>query len=181
MSESYTGEIRMFAGTYAPENWHLCDGAILPIRDYEALYTLIGVTWGGDGRTSFGLPDLRGRLLVGQGAGTGLTPRVVGQHAGTETVTLTAAQMPAHSHSVVIAKIGTPPPATTNTPGPTVVPAQLTGNYVGYLPAAKQTTTGAFDNSMVQDAGGGQAHDNVMPSLALTYIICLNGIYPDKP
>ncbi len=177
MADSYVGEIRIFAGIRPPVNWHFCDGSVLPISSYEALYSLLGTTWGGDGRTTFGIPDLRGRLAIGQGNGTNLTPRVLAQTGGTETVTIVEAQLPAHTHTVLTAAV----PATTNVPGPTVLLAQLTGTLVGYLPAAQQSTTFAFDSSMVGSTGGNQPHSNIMPYVALNYMISLLGTYPDKP
>lgn len=177
MADSYVGEIRIFAGIRPPRNWHFCDGSKLPITEYQALFSLLGTVWGGDGRTTFGIPDLRGRLAVGQGTGPGLTPRVLAQTGGTETVTITAAAMPAHNHGAAVSgAVGT-----TNVPGPGVLRSALTAPDVGYLPAAQQSTTFAFDASMVGTEGGNAPHTNVMPYVALNYMISLLGTYPDKP
>ncbi|MGH7443050.1 MAG: phage tail protein, partial [bacterium] len=99
MSDPFVGEIRMFGGTYAPSGWLTCDGQLVPISDYQVLYTLVGTTYGGNGQTTFGIPDLRGRVPMGQGSGPGLTPRAIGQSFGTEQVSLTGAQT-GHAHQL---------------------------------------------------------------------------------
>ena len=124
MSEAYVGEIRMFAGDFAPINWAPCDGRTLQINEYEVLYTLLGTTYGGDGRTNFNLPDLRGRLAIGMGQGQNppLTNRPLAQQAGVETVTLTEANIPAHTHSFAVGST-----ATSNSPAGGMVPAAVSG------------------------------------------------------
>lgn len=177
----YVGEIRMFAGNYAPEGWALCDGRLLSVNQYQVLYSLLGVVWGGDGVNSFALPDLRGRLPVGQGQGTGLTTRALGQMAGTESVAVTGEQMPAHAHAFNVALA----PATTGTLGPTTVLAEPTENDEMYLPDSKAPLAADQQfgaQSIANNAGAGAAHGNVMPSLALNFIIALQGgIYPSRP
>src|SRR3569623_1528496 len=111
--DNFLGEIRMFAGNYAPEDWHFCDGSTLQINQFDALYALLGTTYGGDGRVTFGLPDLRGRAPVHKGTGTGLPPVTLGQKGGSETVSLPAANLPPHTHPLNAVNA----PATTNTPG----------------------------------------------------------------
>ncbi len=180
MAEPYLGEIRLFAGSYAPANWAFCDGSVLPINSYTALYSVIGTTYGGDGISTFGLPDLRGRIPLSQGQGLGLTPRVAGQNGGTENVTLLTANMPAHNHLVNASTV----PATTGAAGPTVVLAAAASTTSGetdvrYLPAAQTVkATVALNSREAGNAGGGQPHDNIMPSLAITFIIALFGIFP---
>lgn len=169
----YVGEIRMFAGVKVPQDWHLCDGSLLSISEYDVLFSLLGTTYGGNGSTTFGLPDLRGRLALGQGTGTGLTPRVLGTSGGSETVTLDTTQIPAHSHTIK---------ATTAT-GSTGDPTNTVWANTGAT-TLKQYSTAAPDTDMGKDAlstvGSGLAHDNMMPSLAINFIISLNGIYPQQ-
>lgn len=175
MSTPYIGEIRMFAfGTRgAPNGWQACDGSLLPISQYDALFALIGTTYGGDGQTTFAVPDLRGRLPIHQGQGPGLSNYVIGQRAGTETVTVLPTQMPAHTHTVVATNAA----ATTGTPGNTVLPGAVSGQtmYVtdtsGGMPfnLSPQSTT---------PAGGSQPHENCMPTLTVQFCIATQGIFP---
>lgn len=172
MSDPYVGEIRMFSGNYAPQDWALCNGQMLPIQGNETLYSLIGTTYGGDGTTNFALPDLRGRLPIhrGQNPHTGTT-YVIGQTGGTETVMLTEAQLPVHTHTAC-ARSGNG----TQTEPANNLWAAPAGNFQ-YLPNT------AADKSMnaanIAATGGGQAHYNMMPYLAINFIICLNnGIFP---
>ena len=179
MSDAYIGEIKLFSGNYAPVNWHFCDGTMLQISGNEALFSLIGVTYGGNGTSTFALPDLRGRVPVGQGQGTGLTNRALGQSGGTETVTVSADQLPVHTH-VWQASTGD---GSTNTPGPTVMlakPAGTTNAYTLYRAASESgiTYTAGPDDMISPSTGGGQPHPNVMPSMALNYIICTSGAFP---
>ena len=166
------GEIRIFAGNFAPVGWHLCDGSLLTISAYDTLYALLGTTYGGDGVTTFGLPDLRGRLAIGQGTGTGLTPRVMGEYFGTETVTVPQNGLPSHSHALM-ASSGT---ATTGTPGGNVLAATTTD--VPLYDA--KTNPKAFDARAVVSAGGDQPHPNVMPSSCINFIIATTGIFPSR-
>ncbi|MDE2463523.1 MAG: tail fiber protein, partial [Alphaproteobacteria bacterium] len=117
MAEPFLGEIRIFAGNYAPEGWHFCDGSLLSVSNNDALFALLGTTYGGDGASTFGLPDLRGRVALSMGQGPGLQNYTAGQKAGSEMVTLTIPNIPAHSHTLNAA----PANATTATAGPTVV------------------------------------------------------------
>lgn len=173
--DSFIGEIKLWTPAKIPVDWAACDGSELPINTYQALYSLIGTTYGGNGVTTFGLPDLRGSLPIGQGAGTGLTPRVLAQEVGADTVTLTTANLPPHNHPMCASS----EPATTGTPGPTTVLAAPAGNF--YNNGSAGTTLVAFHDVAVAPAGGDQAHENRMPSTAINYIICLNGIYPSRP
>jgi len=177
--DCFLGEIRIFAGTYAPEYWHICDGTLLTIQGNEALFSLLGTTYGGDGRTSFALPDLRGRIPIGQGAGPNLTPRLRGSYGGTEAVTLTEAQIPAHTHYVKASTVTTASvvnPTNLTYLGPVVVPNQTGYGYVNNITGGTKMT---LDTSVVHPfIGGNQAHSNMMPTMALNYIICTMGIYP---
>ncbi|HVV70277.1 MAG TPA: tail fiber protein [Verrucomicrobiae bacterium] len=175
--EAYLGEIRMFAGTFAPQGWHLCDGALLPVNGNEALFALLGTTFGGNGTTDFGVPDLRGRVPISMGQGTGLQLRTLGATGGTETVTLTDSQNPSHSHSF----------STVNTPGTAVTPdATMTlaaapeGDYLYVNAGAAGTTSAQLNSGAITSAGGSQAHTNIMPSLAATFIICTVGVFPTQ-
>jgi microcystin-dependent protein len=170
MSDQYVGEIRMFAGNYAPEGWAFCDGSTLPINGYEALYSLIGTTYGGDGQTNFKLPDLRGRIPVHQGQSQSGIVYAMGQQSGTETVTLTSAQIPAHTHPVN-AQSAT---GTTNSPNN----AFWAGNTIKQY--AQSAPDGMMSASAITTAGGSQSHDNMMPYLAVSFIIAVNGLYPSQ-
>lgn len=173
----YIGEIRIFAGVYAPEDWRICDGSLLPISGNEALYSLLGVTYGGNGTVNFGIPDLRGRLNVCSGQGTGLTPRSQGQTGGTEEAVLTTPNLPVHTHSLNTA--GASVTATTPIAGPTVAFANTTGQNAMYLESGVTGATQPSPNSAtIGNNGGGANHPNVMPCLAVNYIICVTGLYP---
>lgn len=181
MSDAYIGEIRMFAGSYAPVNWRFCDGSSIAIQSNQALFSLIGTTYGGDGVNTFGLPDLRGRLPVGMGQGTGLTARAVGQSGGATTVTLTAAQTPAHIHPVMASKNA----ATATAPGSSVILAtpavSSTTMYTNVDASDPKDKPLDFDPAAIGVACSGQAHDNVMPSYGMNFIICVMGDYPSRP
>jgi microcystin-dependent protein len=166
VSHPFIGEIRMFSGEFAPTGWAYCDGGELLIADYEALFNLIGTTYGGDGQTTFCVPDLRGRLPVHQGNGFSL-----GQPGGVESVTLSSEQMPAHAHTFQASK----DEARTASP-PT--------NVLGETPRASlyvQDQAGvALAPLSLQPAGGNQPHDNVQPYLGVSFIISLFGIFPSQ-
>lgn len=170
MSDPFIGEVRMFAGNFAPVGWAFCDGSLQAISQNDALFALIGTTYGGDGQTTFALPDLRGRIPLHQGQGSGLSPQVIGQLAGSETVTLTAGQMPAHSHALR----GSSTAAAVTAPGGAVLAATSAASY-GPGPA-----TQAMAASAIPAQGGSQPHENMAPSLALNYIIALFGIFPSR-
>ncbi|MBS7538153.1 phage tail protein [Ancylobacter lacus] len=180
MVDSYVGEIRLFGGKFAPFDWAVCDGRLIRISENQALYSLLGTTWGGDGRDTFALPDLRGRLPVCQGQGPGLSRHTLGEKGGSEYVTLTIAQIPAHDHTLT----GTTRDATTQTPGPSRIHAKVAGATGGLAAAAyvvnKTTTERTLNAQAIALRGNGNAHNNQMPALALTYIISLRGIYPTQ-
>lgn len=172
MSTPFIGEIRLFAGNFAPSGWLFCQGQLLPISEYDALFNLIGTTYGGDGQTTFALPDLRSRVPVHQGTGlTGSVP--LGEQGGVETVTLTTTQIPAHSHVLN----GSTATATTTSPGG-AVPGTLPGvTTFGYGADAPPTTLAP--QSLVP-VGGSQPHDNLQPYLAVNFIISLFGVFPSQ-
>jgi microcystin-dependent protein len=177
--DPFLGEIKIFAGTFAPVNWHFCDGGLLNISTYQPLFALLATTYGGDGVNNFAVPDLRGRIPIGQGAGLGLTPRVRGTKGGTEVESLTAAQIPAHTHYVKASTLTTASvvnPTNLTYLGPVVVPNQTGYGYVNNITGGTKMT---LDDSVVHPfVGGKQAHSNMMPTMALNYIICTVGIYP---
>ena len=184
--DGYLGEIRMFAGGYAPENWALCNGALLTIQGNEALYSILGTVYGGNGTTNFALPDLRGRLAVHAGQGPNMTenhPR--GQSFGAEQVTIVEATMPPHNHPFY----AYPQPATLEVPTgnmlATNVPVSATA-FTGMYNTTPFTTTPApnfmtMASQMISAEGGNQAHANIMPGLVINFIIALQGNYPVKP
>ena len=175
MSTPYIGEIRMFGfGTRgAPTGWQACDGSLLPISEYDALFALIGTTYGGDGQTTFAVPDLRGRLPIHQGTGPGLSNYVLGQRAGTQTVTLLPTQMPAHSHTMV----ATTGASTALTPGTTLLPGAVAGDTF-YVNTITGNNAAAMSPQMVGQAGGSQPHENCMPTLTVQFCIATFGIFP---
>ncbi len=177
MSTPYIGEIRMFGfGTRgAPNGWQACDGSLLPISQYDALFALIGTTYGGDGQTTFAVPDLRGRLPIHQGTGPGLSTYVLGQRAGTETVTVLPTQMPAHTHTAV----ATTATATTGTASNTVIPGTVNADtmYITDITGLSAFTLAA---QSVTQAGGNQPHENCMPTLTVQYCIATQGIFPSQ-
>jgi len=181
--ESYIGEIRAFAGNYAPQDWAICDGSIINIAGNEALFSLLGTTYGGNGATTFGLPDLRGRLMVNRGQSV-YSPQghkyVLGEKNGSENVTLNVTNLPAHIHYLNASTQD----ATTNIPDNNILAAPTdtgTGFTVEmYLPFNTGSTTDVVlgTNTLAPAPGGGLAHDNLMPFLCVSYIICKVGLYP---
>ena len=172
--DPYIGDIRIFAGNFAPVGWMLCNGALLDVGTYGTLYALIGTTYGGDGASTFALPDLRGRLPVGAGTGAGLTPRVMGEIFGSESVTLLTTQIPSHSHALIANS------AASTASGPTnnLFAANTADPIYTQLPASPVPQT--MNGATVQQAGGSQPHDNIMSSTAINYIICIDGIFPSR-
>jgi len=169
MSQPYVGEIRMFGGNFAPLGWALCNGQLLPISQYDVLFTLIGTTYGGDGQNTFALPDLRGRVPVHAGQRSGASAFVLGQQAGSESVTLTNQQMPVHSHGLLAGSgIGT-----SATPdGEVLAESSLATMY------SASTPTATMASSSTGPAGGSQPHENMQPFLCVEFIIALEGIFP---
>lgn len=165
----YIGELRMFGGNFAPAGWAVCEGQLLSIAENAALFQLIGTTYGGDGQNTFGLPDLRGRFPVHQGTGAGQTA-VIGQLAGTETVTLTGSQLPVHAHNIS----GSP---TASSPSPANSTPAVWGEsqYSTADPTAAQLSASA-----VTSTGGSGPHENRSPYLGVTFIIALVGIFPSQ-
>jgi len=173
MSDPYVGEVRPFAGNFAPVGWAMCDGSLLPIGENQALFALIGTTYGGNGQTTFGLPDLRGRAVIHQGTGSGLSTYVIGEPVGLENVTVTVGQMANHGHSFAATNSG----RSTSTPGPTVVLGATLPGFPIYDGTATQV---ALSPRAVSTVGGSQPHNNRQPYLAITYIISLFGVFPSQ-
>ncbi|MGQ1946265.1 phage tail protein [Geofilum sp. OHC36d9] len=172
--EAFLGTIILFAGNFAPQGWAFCNGQLLPVAQYSALFSLLGEVYGGDGRVTFGLPDLRGRVPVHVGQGAGLQTVYLGQQIGLNTNTLTTSQMPAHNHSLN-------------------ANATLAGRNVQLLPSnnfvcQNQDGTGNFapsadaemNTASVGISGQNQPVNNMQPSLGVNYIICLEGVYPPR-
>lgn len=185
MSTPFLGEIRTFAGNFAPKGWASCSGQLLSIAQNNALFSLLGTDYGGDGITTFALPDLRGRAVIGQGQGPGLSPYSVGQQTGAETVTLIVSQIPSHTHDVraFTAAATSPDPSglALAQPGDANPEAPQVGKSLFYLnPAIGSPNTAALPADTIQPAGGSQPHENMSPYLALFYIIALQGIFPSR-
>jgi len=168
MAQPYVGEIRMFAGNFAPAGWMFCEGQLLPISEYETLFNLIGTTYGGDGQSTFALPDLRGRVPVHFGNGYTLA-----ETGGVETVTLTASQIPAHSHAF----LATNNPATSNALANQVFGTTSASTITPYGTDAPTT---ALNPNSIGSIGGSQPHTNFQPYLCVDFIISLFGIFPSQ-
>jgi microcystin-dependent protein len=182
--EGFIGEIRIFAGNFAPRSWAFCEGQLLAISQNNALFSILGTTYGGDGRTTFALPDLRGRVPVGFGNGPGLTDRRLGAKGGTEQNTLNATQIPSHNHNVAVLTANT---ATSASPE-NAFPAPISGRATTTPPANMQATgygTGTDLNMgagtvTFGNTGGNQPLENRQPYIPIYYIIALFGTYPSR-
>jgi len=173
MSEPFVGEIKMFAGNFAPRGYAFCDGQLLAVSQNDALFSLFGTIYGGDGRTTFGLPDLRGRIPLHQGQGPGLSPRRLGSKGGAEKETLTLNQTPSHNH----------PLQATTTEADSL---QLSNRILAQNPPGDNFYTNDSSNVVslmpgtVTNSGGSQSHNNMMPTLCIHFIVALVGIYPSR-
>ena len=169
MSEPFLAEIRIVGFNFAPRGWALCDGQILPINQNQSLYSLLGTTYGGDGRTSFALPDLRGRTPIHVGSSNG-SGHLLGQKSGEETHTLSAAEMTNHTHRA----------QASNSDADNPIPA---GRILGNVPSQiyrAQAELSPMSPGTIGNVGGGQAHDNMQPYLALNFCIALQGLFPSR-
>lgn len=168
MSEPFVAEIRIFAGNFAPRSWAFCNGQLLPVSQNTALFSLIGTTYGGDGRSTMALPDLQGRVPMHPGRGPGLTSRRLGESGGVETVTLSEAQMPQHAHPLYGSEER----------------AEGTSPADSYLGEGTDMFHGSADaqmaQPMLQATGGSRPHDNLQPFLPMSFIIALQGLYPSR-
>jgi microcystin-dependent protein len=174
VAEPFIGQISIFAGTFAPRGWAFCDGQLLSIPQNTALFSLMGNTYGGDGRSNFALPDLRGRGPLGSGQGPGLSQRPLGQSGGTQSVTLTQAQMPGHAHAAQCSSVGD---------GGSSPAATIWGKAQGdtpYVEGPNAVGTNPMSPAALANSGGGQPHNNMPPFLALNFIIALQGVFPPR-
>lgn len=170
MSEPFIGQIVGFGGNFAPRGWAFCNGQLLSIAQSTALFSILGTTYGGNGQTTFGLPDLRGRVPVHWGQGPGLSPYTLGQVSGTETVTLISTQMPVHNHALLASNED----AGAKNPTGQVLATTTTSAYV----ATPIDTT--MNPASIGAAGGSQPHNNLQPYLAISFIIALEGFFPSR-
>ncbi|MBF0611987.1 MAG: phage tail protein [Magnetococcales bacterium] len=180
MGDAYIGEVRIFAGNFAPSGWLICNGSLQNVTTYQVLFSLLGTTYGGDGRTTFGLPNYMGRVPVGMGQGPGLTNRVLGQTDGAVSVALTSNNVPSHTHSLY----ATTNAAATNMPGTTNMLGVNTKyySYIDMAPPDANRNTIVFEPEAISDTPQGGGHPNVMACMALTFIICATaGTYPSRP
>lgn len=170
MSEPFVGEIRMFAGNFAPRGWAFCDGQLLAVSQNDALFSLLGTIYGGDGRTTFGLPGLRGRIPIHAGSGPGLTPSRLGAKLGSENETLTVNKSPSHNHNLKASNsVGN------SKSGPRIAAGNLVRVY-GNDPSSLVE----LNASSITNTGGSLSHTNLMPTLCVHFIIALVGIYPSR-
>lgn len=171
MSEPFIAEIKIFAGNFAPRNYAFCDGQLLPIAQNTALFSLVGTTYGGDGRTTLGLPNLQGRAPMHAGTGPGLPSRRLGERGGVETVTLTEAQMPSHTHAVSAVNLL----GDRSNPEGNALARSVGGNAYG-----PSTNLVPLADAALPPAGGGNLHNNMQPFLTMNFIIALQGIFPTR-
>jgi len=172
MSDPFVAEIRMFGGNFAPTGWAQCDGQLLPISQNTALFSLLGTFYGGDGKSTFGLPNLQGSVPIGQGQGPGLTERSLGEQVGTASVTLLSSEMPAHAHSINAYKDD---PADINTPSPSVILGTTAGlNLYG------TSSNTPLQTLALAPQGSGLPHNNLSPYLVVIFIIAMQGVYPPR-
>lgn len=172
MADPFVAEIRIFPFNFAPKGWAFCDGQLLPLSQNTALFSLLGTTYGGDGKSNFALPDLQGRAPVHPGQGPGLSLRDLGETGGTTTVSLLESEMPAHSHSLQ----ASPDPGDLQSPSPSRVPARSHPGFA-YLQAAPNADLAP---ESLAPAGGDMPHNNMMPYLTLYFCIALQGVYPPR-
>ena len=172
MSEPFVGEIRMFAGNFAPRGWAFCDGQLLAVSQNDALFSLLGTIYGGDRRTTFGLPHMRGRIPIHAGDGPGLSSRRLGAKAGVEQVTLTVNQLPSHRHEASASAAN----AGSGNPGNNVSASTAPTNIYSTSLALSQN----MNSAAVSNTGGSRSHTNLMPTLCVNFIIALFGIYPSR-
>jgi microcystin-dependent protein len=170
MSDQFFAEIRLFACTFAPEGWAFCNGQILPLSQNTALFSLLGSMYGGDGKSTFALPDLRGRLAIAAGQGANLSERYIADTGGSESVTLMQSEMPQHSHMVSASTSDGDQTEPTNN----LFASQTSDTY------APDPTNTKMADGMVAEAGGNQPHNNLMPYLVVNFCIALQGIYPPR-
>ncbi|BDU19169.1 tail fiber protein [Dyella sp. GSA-30] len=175
MTQPYVGEIRLFPYSFAPNGWFDCDGSLKPISEYDVLYALLGTTYGGDGQTTFAVPDMRGRVPIHMGQGLGLSQYVLGQMSGTEEVTLLGSNLPTHDHSLLVTSAG----ANSNTPSNSVELGTITGDtlYSNNVAGVNPAPLAAASLSL---SGGNSPHENTMPTLTVRFCIAWAGVFPSQ-
>ena len=188
--EPFIGEIVMFAGNFAPRGWSFCHGQLLAIAQNQALFSILGTTYGGDGRTTFALPDLRGRVAISEGTGPGLPTYRLGARSGTPTVTLNNLQIPSHNHAATATVTGNVTVGVNNEGSDTANPdgAHLGGTGTNIIYNEEDAThllggvsaAGLGVNVAIGNDGGSQAHNNMQPYLAINYIIAMQGTFPSR-
>ncbi len=171
MSEPFVGEIRMFAGNFAPRGWAFCDGQLLAVSQNDALFSLLGTIYGGDGRTTFGLPDMRGRIPLHAGPGPGLSSRKLGTKSGTEKETLTTNHLASHAHDMK---------GNTNTADSATAQGKMLATPVGVRAFEPNDPNISLANTTITNTGGSQSHTNLMPTVCINFIIALFGVYPSR-
>lgn len=182
----YVGEIKMFAGNFAPQNTALCSGQILPISQNTALFSILGTYYGGNGVSTFQLPNLMGRVPMAQGTGPGLTPRTIGESAGSETVTLLLTEIPAHTHNGTVVFSNPQLRCYNGAPTSKTAEGNLPANsakgelYNGAATSSMVTTINVNQGFTSGPSGGGQPHNNMQPYLAITFVICMQGVFPPR-
>lgn len=176
MSETFIGEIRMFAGNFAPRGWSFCDGELVAVSQNDALFSLFGTIYGGDGRTTFALPDLRGRIPVHMGTGAGLSSRPLGQKIGTEEVSLIVNEIPSHAHDVYAGNDS----ATSRTLAGKVLARGVDATDKFYVDSGADTVKRNLISGTVANTGGGQPHFNLMSTQCVNFIVALSGTYPNR-
>jgi microcystin-dependent protein len=174
MADPFVAEIRIFPFNFAPKGWAFCDGQILPLSQNTALFSLLGTTYGGDGKSNFALPDMQGNAPMHPGQGPGLSLHDLGEVGGSETVTLLQSEMPSHPHTVL--SVPGNFAANTNVPNNTAFAKTAQGNI--YTPFANP---GALSGQTIAPAGGDQPHNNMMPYITLSFCIALQGVFPARP
>jgi microcystin-dependent protein len=174
MADPFVAEIRIFPFNFAPKGWAWCDGQLLPISQNTALFSLLGTTYGGDGKSNFALPDLQGSAPMHPGQGPGLSLHDLGEMSGSDTITLLDSEMPSHSHFVQCK--GTPPPANGGIPDPSIILARSSGG-TAYTASAN---LGPMNPNALSPTGGNQPHNNLQPYLTLYFCIALQGVYPPR-
>ncbi len=174
MADPFVAEIRIFPFNFAPRGWAFCNGQLLSISQNTALFSLLGTTYGGNGQSNFALPDIQGRVVMGNGQGPGLSLRDLGEPGGSDTESLTNAEMPSHGHTENC--LGSPPPSVGTTPAATAGLGMSNGGAV----YAAGANLGAMNAAVIGTAGNGQPHNNLQPYLTLNFNLALQGVYPPR-
>jgi microcystin-dependent protein len=177
MADPFIGQILLVGFNFAPVSWHICDGSLLPISQYTALFSLIGTYYGGNGTSNFALPDLPSRVPIGMGQGNGFSRYAIGEMSGVETVTLLATQMPQHNHVI---EADNAPATAAQTPANNFLAAGSASGRPVDIYSASLTSKANLNPNAVSYAGGNLPHTNIQPVVAMNYIIALTGIFPSR-